>query len=474
MQALAIRGKPFSAQEGRDLLHYCERDVLTTAELLRRMAPYLTLPALQRGRFTRTAARMLHAGIPLDVDTFHQLRQRREEFVQALVEEVNPSFGVFQGTTFKQDRMEALVQRHNLPWPRLDSGCLSMDKRTWERMTERHPFLQPLHEARRMKSLLRDNSLAVGRDGRNRYGFFPFAAGTGRNAWRAAEFVFAQPSYLRGLIQPAPAKGLAYLDYGQQEFAVAAVLSGDEHMLEAYRADDPYLTFGKQAGLIPPDASKETHAAERKKLKACVLGLQFLITEWGLADQLNIQTDYAKAYISAHRRVYRRFWQWNDVMVDRAMLDGYQQTLLGWRIAIRDGEVMHQGKRARRFNPRAVVNFPVQGGAADVTRLACNRAAERGLAVLANVHDAVLVEGDADAIDDVADEVEALMVQAGRDLLRGVTLKVDRKVIRHPERLLSEETERKRWDWLMGCLGRSGRKRCCIPATADVARQQQG
>jgi DNA polymerase I-like protein with 3'-5' exonuclease and polymerase domains len=237
-----------------------------------------------------------------------------------------------------------------------------MDKHAWDLMARRHPFLQPLHQCRRLKSLLSNLSLAVGRDGRNRYTFFPFCAETGRNTWKAGEFILAQPAFLRGLVQPPPGKALAYLDYAQQEFAVAAVLSGDERMMEAYRADDPYLAFGKQAGLIPPHSTKETHGPERKKLKACVLGLQYLISEFGLANQLDIQTDYAKALIAAHQRVYQRFWQWTDAVVDRAILDGFQETLSGWRIVIRDGEVLRQGRQSRRFNPRAAVNFPVHAG----------------------------------------------------------------------------------------------------------------
>ena len=473
MQVLAIRGKPFSLQERRDLLRYCERDVITTAELLRRIAPRLTLAALQRGRFTRTAARMIHAGIPLDAAIYGHLQEHREVIIQTVVDEVNPTFDVYQGAEFKLERMEALVRRQNLPWPQLDSGCLDMDKRVWERMADRYPIIRPLYRARRMMSLLRDNDLAIGRDGRNRYGFFPFAAETGRNAWKAAEFIFAQPAYLRGLIQPPPSKALAYLDYGQQEFAVAAVLSGDERMMEAYRADDPYLAFDVQAGLVPRDATKESHGAERKKLKACVLGLQYLISEWGLAEQLNIQTDYAKALILAHQRVYRRFWLWTESVVDRAILDGFQETLLGWRIVIRDGEVMHKGKLTHLFNPRAAVNYPVQGGSADVTRLACNLASERGIALLANVHDALLVEGDVDDIEDLANEVEALMVTAGQDLLDGFILKVDRQIARHPQRLLDSEGTQKQWAWLLDHLDRSAADnmlqtsniRCCTPAT---------
>jgi hypothetical protein len=86
------------------------------------MAPHLTLQALQRGRSIRTSARMPHDGIPLDMNIYPRLQERREEIILALVDEVNPAFVVFQGTVFKQDRMEALVRCHNLNWPRLNPG----------------------------------------------------------------------------------------------------------------------------------------------------------------------------------------------------------------------------------------------------------------------------------------------------------------------------------------------------------------
>jgi hypothetical protein len=84
-----------------------------------------------------------------------------------------------------------------------------------------------------------------------------------------------------------------------------------------------------------------------------------------------------------------------NAAVDRAVLDGFQETLMGWRVAIRDGEIMRRGRPARRFNPRAAVNFPVQGGAADVTRLACNLASERGIPLARLMH-FLTVSGRAD------------------------------------------------------------------------------
>ena len=51
---------------------------------------------------------------------------------------------------------------------------------------------------------------------------------------------------------------MAYVDWSQQEFGIAASLSGDAAMMDAYRSGDPYLAFGKQAGRIPPDGTKQS------------------------------------------------------------------------------------------------------------------------------------------------------------------------------------------------------------------------
>ena len=58
------------------------------------------------------------------------------------------------------------------------------------------------------------------------------------------------------------------MDWEQQEFGIAAALSGDPLMMEAYRSGDPYLAFAKQAGAVPADATKATHKAVREQYKA--------------------------------------------------------------------------------------------------------------------------------------------------------------------------------------------------------------
>ena len=81
--------------------------------------------------------------------------------------------------------------------------------------------------------------------------------------------------WLRGLIKPPPGHGVAYIDWSQQEFGIAAALSGDANMLAAYQSGDPYLAFAKQAGAVPQDATKQSHSAQRDLFKACVLAVQY-------------------------------------------------------------------------------------------------------------------------------------------------------------------------------------------------------
>ena len=99
MRALAIRGGPFTAEERRALLGYCETDVDALARLLPRMLPSIDLPrALLRGRYMAAAARMERTGIPVDVATLEALRANWGRIKGRLIEEVDAGFGVYVPT----------------------------------------------------------------------------------------------------------------------------------------------------------------------------------------------------------------------------------------------------------------------------------------------------------------------------------------------------------------------------------------
>jgi len=343
--------------------------------------------------------------------------------------------------TFSARCFAEYLSRENIPWPRLETGGLALDDDTFRQMAKTHPAVAPLRELRHALGEMRlfDN-LAVGSDGRNRCLLSPFRSITGRNQPSNARFIFGPSCWLRSLIQPEPGRAVAYVDWSQQEFGIAAALSGDRAMMAAYASGDPYLEFAKQARAVPADATKKSHPREREQFKVCALAVQYGMGPQSLARSLGQPEAMARELLRLHRATYPTFWRWSDSAVDHAMLRGWLQTVFGWRVQV--------GPRA---NPRSLANFPMQANGAEMLRLACCLATERGVAVCAPVHDALLVEGPAGEIQDVVAETQRAMIEASRVVLAGFELRSDAKTVCYPDRYIDPRGERM-WETVMGLM----------------------
>src|SRR5262249_51221985 len=144
-----------------------------------------------------------------------------------LIAAIDADYHVFEGRTFKADRFAAWLTAAGIPWPRLESGRLDLSDETFRQMARVYPVVAPLRELRAALSEMRLADLAVGHDGRNRTLLSVFRARSGRNAPSNTKFIFGPSVWLRGLIRPSPGYGVAYVDWEQQEFGIAAALSGD-------------------------------------------------------------------------------------------------------------------------------------------------------------------------------------------------------------------------------------------------------
>jgi DNA polymerase I-like protein with 3'-5' exonuclease and polymerase domains len=229
--------------------------------------------------------------------------------------------------------------------------------------------------------------------------------------------------WLRELIKPPPGYGVAYVDWSQQEFGIAAALSGDLAMQSAYRSGDPYLAFAKQAGAVPPDATKATHGPHRELFKQCVLATQYGMEAQSLALRIARPPIVARELLRSHRETYRRFWAWSDSAVDQAMLVGVIHTVFGWPIRI-----------SERSNPRSLRNFPMQANGAEMLRIACCLATERGIEVCAPIHDAVLICAPLDRLESDIGTMRTAMAEASMSVLAGFELATDVKIVRWPDR----------------------------------------
>lgn len=345
-----------------------------------------------------------------------------------------------KSVTFSAERFAAWLIAAGVPWPRLPSGSLALDDDTFRQMSKAHPAVAPLRELRHTLGELRLESLAVGHDGRNRCLLSAFASKTGRNQPSNARFIFGPSCWLRSLIQPAAGRAVAYVDWSQQEFGIAAALSSDKAMAAAYSSGDPYLTFAKQAGAVPSDATKASHKAEREQFKVCALAVQYGMAERSLAVAIGKSEAHARELLRLHQQTYPAYWRWSQAAVNHAMLHGWLRTVFGWRV--------HVGREA---NPRSLANFPCQANGADMLRLACCLATERGVMVCAPVHDALLIEAAAGEIETAVAACQAAMCEASKVVLSGFALRTDAKIVAHPDRYTDGRGE-KMWATVLGLL----------------------
>jgi hypothetical protein len=426
LRLLALRGGPWSEDERRALLDYCETDVIALEKLLPVMAPRIDLPrALLRGRYMAAAAAMEYAGVPIDVPMLKLLREEWANIQDELIQAIDVDYHVFDGRTFKVDRWAHYLVIHGIPWPRLDSGRLDLSDNTFRQMARAYPLVSPMRELRSALSEMRLADLAVGRDGRNRTILSAFRSRTGRNQPSNSRSIFGTSVWLRGLIKPPPGYGIAYIDWAQQEFAIAAVLSNDKAMIEAYQSGDPYLRFAVQAGAIPPDATKESHGPTRELFKQCSLGVLYGMEAAGLAMRIGQPPVVARDLLRAHHETYSTFWRWSDAALDYAMINGSLHTVFGWQV--------HVGENP---NPRSLRNFCMQGGGSELMRLAACFATERGIEVCCPVHDAFLICAPLDRLDADIAAMRAAMAEASRIVLNGFELRTDVHVVRYPDRYM--------------------------------------
>jgi hypothetical protein len=428
MRALILRGGPWSEAEWVSMLNYCESDVAALARLLPEMLPSIDLPrALLRGRYMVAAAHMELSGSPIDTKTLGRLKRHWHDIQDHLIADLDADYGVFDGRTFKSDRFAAWLTRTDTPWPRLASGRLDLSDAAFREAARRDPAVAPLRELRCALSEMRLSDLAVGRDGRNRTILSAFRARTGRNQPSNTKFIFGPSVWLRGLIQPPPGHGIAYIDWAQQEFGIAAALSGDARMMEAYLSGDPYLAFAKQAGAAPIDATKATHKTVRDQFKQCVLAVQYGMCADALAARIGKPPIRARELLRLHRETYRVFWRWSDAAVDHAMLTGSLHTVFGWRVQV-----------PAVSNERSLRNFPMQANGAEMLRLACCLGTERGIEISAPIHDAVLICAPLDRLDADIRQMQDAMREASGIVLGGLELRTEAVAIRHPDRFMDE------------------------------------
>jgi DNA polymerase I len=217
---------------------------------------------------------------------------------------------------------------------------------------------------------------------------------------------------IRGCFEAAPGNVLISADYSQVELRVLAHIA-DEPVLEAIfvRGEDVHTATAAQVFAKDPS---ELTPMDRSKSKMINYGIVYGLSDYGLADRLNIPREEARAFIDAYLERFGRVAEFMKRTIVEATEDGHVTTLFGRRRQI--PELRARNWQVRTLGERLAVNTVIQGTAADVMKLAMIRVhdelARRGLStrMILTIHDELLLEGPPQEVEQVRGLVEREMV----------------------------------------------------------------
>lgn len=419
--------KKFKKIQRRKIMEYCLEDVVFLPAMRKKMESEFTKldentpidvyreEAKVRGRYSAHTALMESDGYPIDIEKTKNFSKQVGIILLDLQREINGLFPDIK--PFKWNRAlnryswdtkatkNWIEENHDAEkWMKTDGGALSLALEAFERnYAFKHDYPKDNFGAQMVRFLKLKQSLygfsdtggkrknfwdSVGSDGRVRPYMNHFGAQSSRSQPGASGFMFLKPAWMRALVIPEKGKFMAGVDYGQQEFFVAGLESGDERMIEAYLSGDPYLYGAKLAGAIPQNGTKESHPTERDLYKNTYLGIQYGMTKYGLAIKLTndlgreVTEDEAQEQIDIFEDTFPDYMTWKREIGD-AYIDGGGIILpCGWRM-FGDND-----------NIRSVYNVPVQGFGASVMRKAVDLAVEKSCQISFTLHDALYIEGN--------------------------------------------------------------------------------
>jgi DNA polymerase-1 len=221
-----------------------------------------------------------------------------------------------------------------------------------------------------------------------------------------------------------PAKGNVFVsaDYSQFELRLAAILAGDQELIEDFNGDlDIHAKTASDVYGVPLD---QVTKDQRRDAKVINFGVLYGMSPHGLAAATGMTFTEAKQFITKYFELRAPIRKFIDATLEKAKTEGYVETLFGRRRPTPD--VMSSNFIVREGAKRAAANMPIQGTEADLMKIAMIEVEKKlgnlGEQVL-QVHDSILVETPEANAEAVSELLKDTMENVYPDL--GIKLRVD-------------------------------------------------
>lgn len=232
------------------------------------------------------------------------------------------------------------------------------------------------------------------------------------------------PEY-RSRFLASPGHLMGIWDVSQQEPSITAYHSQDTRLLEALRSgESTHLTVAKAIS-DNPNITKKTHKMEYDLGKAINLGLTYGLTEYGLAARTGLSVEEAASHIRKYFMKFSGVHSYIQIQRQKAARDGFVTTALGRRSYVNLYD--------RKWENNAI-NSPIQGGAADFTKIWGRKTWERVRAAglpqttVGFIHDETVFDTPKGMIRDLEPHVESAFNEAAERLYKNIPFSYEKEI----------------------------------------------
>jgi DNA polymerase-1 len=216
---------------------------------------------------------------------------------------------------------------------------------------------------------------------------------------------------IREAFIPAEGNMLLSADYSQVELRILAHLAREAVLTESFeKGEDIHRrTASEIFGVFPEMVTAEM----RRQAKTINFGIIYGMSDFGLAKALGIGRKEAQTFIDNYFARYPGVQVFMESKKEEARAKGYVTTLLGRRCAV--AEIHSPNRNIRDYAERNAINYPIQGSAADIIKVAMVRIHERlgreGLQakMVLQVHDELVFDVPQAELETVRELVRAEM-----------------------------------------------------------------
>lgn len=386
-------------------------------------------------KLSKVLADMEIVGFVTDKKVLEDLKENIDKDIEKITEEIYELAGSEFNINSTKQLGEVLFKDLDLPVIKKTKTGFSTNAQVLEKLRDKHQIIPKIERYRELFKLrstyIEGLEKSIDEDGRIRSTFRQNIAATGRLSSQDPNLQNLpiktdEGRLIRKAFRAEEGKILIDADYSQIELRILASLSGDRHMIDAFK-DGVDIHTKTASKVFHTDLDKVTKR-QRSEAKAVNFGIIYGISDYGLSQNLNIPRKEAKEYIDNYMASYPSIKEYMDSIVGKAKEDGYVETLFKRRRYV--PEINSRNFNVRSFGQRVALNTPIQGTAADIIKIAMietdKSLKKAGLdaKIVLQIHDEIILEAD-ESCKDEAIKILRESMEAAADLKVPLIVDID-------------------------------------------------